>query len=299
MFKWILVSGLVACFFVSFAQKKDSLRVVIALDAANDEIETSYGYWDARANLDVKMDMYAFNGGVRRRVKSYTMQYDQGEDAWVATLAKGFYELRVESLGFKNIKFPFRFKTDHREEFALERDSISYTYKNRKKYDYIAGTLNFCATIYVQFRGGNPTDQLAFLSEVLAVEGLEYLNVLRTQKLRHTNAFLVTLDIADRTPLNMILYRKMTNQPKIERGYLIGNAVTKAIELIQASDNVLFANPSFLNDPNEVFLKSSKYTKSEELERKLLTLMEENNQTLNKINYIIEKTTPKKIVGDE
>lgn len=299
MLKWILVSGLVACCFASFAQKKDSLRLVIALDAANDKIETSYGYWEARANLDVQMNMYGFTGGVKRLAERYTMKYDAGEDAWVVTLPKGFFELNIKSLGFQDIVFPFRLKKDTREEFQLKRDSISYTYKNRKRYDYIAGTLNFCATIYVQFRDGDPAAQLAFLSEVLAVEGLEHLNILRTQKLRHTNAFLVTLDIADRTPLNMILYRKMTNAVRTERGYLIGDDVTKAIELIQVNNNVLFANPSFLNDPNQTFLASANYTRSEELERKLLGLMEEDNETLRKINYIIDKTTPKKIVGDE
>ncbi|BDS12190.1 hypothetical protein [Aureispira anguillae] len=298
MFKWILIGSLISCFFVSFGQKRDSLRLVIALDAANDQIETSYGYWEARANVDVKVNMYSLNGAVKRLAKQYTMRYDQGEDAWTVMLPMGFFELQVKSFGFKDIKFPLRLKKDYRHEFSLELDSVSYTYKNRKLYNYIPGTLNFCATIYVQFKDGDPAEQLAFLTEVLAVEGLEHLNVLRTQKIRHANAFLVTLDIADRTPLNMILYQKMTKQPQIERGYLIGGDVTRAIELIQENSNVLFANPSFLDDPNQVFMTSSNYTKSEELERKLLRLMEEDTKTLNKINYIIEKTTPKEVAEE-
>lgn len=298
MIKWILVTCLVCCFFVSFAQKRDSIRLIIALDAANDVIETSYGYWDARANLEVKIDMYGFSGGVKHLAEKYTMKYDAGEDAWVVTLPKGFFELRVESMGFTDIIFPLRQKKDYRAEFDLEVDSTSYTYKNGKRYNYIAGTLNFCATIYVQFKGGDPAEHLAFLTEALAVEGLEHLNILRTQKIRHTNAYLVTLDIADRTALNRILYQKLTHQPKTERGYVIGGDVTKAIELIQANSNVLFANPTFLDDPNQVFMTSTNYAKSEELERKLLRLMEEDHETYKKINYIIEKTTSKE-VGDE
>jgi hypothetical protein len=293
MRRWILVGSLVCCFFASFAQKKDSIRVVIAMDAANDDIETSYGYWEARSKLKPLIDMYGFSGGVKHLAEKYEMKYDEGEDAWVVTLPKGFFELRVESLGFTDIKSPLRLKKDYRENIFLNIDSTSYTYKDRKRYNYIAGTLNFCATILVQFGDGNPADQRAFLLSALEVEGVEHLSVIRAQKIRHANAFLVTLAITDRTPLNMILYKKMTKQPEIERGYLIGADITKALELIQENSNVLFANPSFLNDPNVVFKNSAKFTKSEQLERKLLGLMEEDAQTLDKINYILDKTTPK------
>ncbi|WMX12951.1 MULTISPECIES: hypothetical protein [unclassified Aureispira] len=293
LYKWILVGSLVSCFFASFAQKKDSIRVVIAMDAANDDIETSYGYWEARSNLKVLIDMYGFSGGVKHLAEQYEMKYDVGEEAWVVTLPKGFFELRVESLGFTDIKSPLRLKQDYRENILLNVDSTSYTYKNRKRYNYIAGTLNFCSTILVQFGSGDPAAQRDFLLSALEVEGFEHISVLRTQKIRHTNAFLVTLAITDRTPLNILLYRKMTKQPEIERGYLIGGDITKAIELFQENSNVLFANPSFLNDPNVVFKNSAKFTKSEQLERKLLGLMEEDSQTLDKINYILDKTTPK------
>lgn len=291
--RWMLVGIFVACFFASFAQKKDSLRVVIAMDAANDDIETSYGYWEARSKLKPIIDMYGFNTGVKKLAAKYEMKYDEGEDAWVVTLPMGFFELRVESLGFTDIKSTLRLKKDYRENIFLQIDSTSYTYKNRKKYNYIAGTLNFCSTILVQFGDGEPADQRAFLLEALEVEGYEHISVIRAQKIRHTNSFLVTIGVTDRTPLNMILYKKMTQQPEIERGYLIGADITKAIELFQENSNVLYANPSFLNDPNVVFKNSAKFTKSEQLERKLLSLMEEDSKTLDKINYILDKTTPK------
>lgn len=291
--RWMLVGSFVVCFFASFAQKKDSLRVVIAMDAANDDIETSYGYWEARSKLKPIIDMYGFNTGVKKLAAKYEMKYDEGEDAWVVTLPMGFFELRVESLGFTDIKSTLRLKKDYRENIFLQVDSTSYTYKNRKKYNYIAGTLNFCATILVQFGDGEPADQRAFLLEALEVEGYEHISVIRAQKIRHTNSFLVTIGVTDRTPLNMILYNKMTQQPEIEWGYLIGADITKAIELFQENSNVLYANPSFLNDPNVVFKNSAKFTKSEQLERKLLSLMEEDSKTLDKINYILDKTTPK------
>lgn len=298
MLRWILVCSLMFYLGTAFAQV-DSLRLVIALLADNDKIERSQGYWEAREALDVKLDMYGFVGG-KHLAHTFDLKYSEDEDAWVVNVPKGYYDLRIESLGFTNIKFPMRLKEDHREEFRLKLDSVSYTYKNRKRYNYIQGTLNFCETIFVQFREGEFADNRAFLTEALAIEGLEHLNVLRTQKVRHTNAFLVTLDIADRTPLNILLYNKMTNQPEIERGYLIGADVTKAIELFQANSNVLYANPSFLNDPTQEFRTSAKYTQSEQLERKLLRLMEEDAQTLDKINYIIDKTTtPEKTDEDE
>lgn len=292
--RWILVGSLICCFFASLAQKKDSLRVVIAMDAANDDIETSYGYWEARSKLKVLIDMYGFSTGEKRLAEQYEMKYDAGEEAWVVTLPMGFFELRVESFGFTDIKSPLRLKKDYRENIFLNVDSTSYTYKNRKPYNYIAGTLNFCSTILVQFGAGDPADQRAFLFEALEVEGYEHISVIRAQKIRHTNSFLVTLGITDRTPLNMILYNKITKQPEIERGYLIGADITRAIELFQENSNILFANPSFLNDRDVVFKNSAKYTKSEQLERKLLSLMEEDSQTLDKINYILDKTTPKK-----
>ena len=292
--RWILVGSLICCFFASFGQKKDSLRVVIAMDAANDDIEISYGYWEARSKLKPIIDMYGFYTGVKKLAEQYEMKYDAGEEAWVVTLPMGFFELRVESLGFTDIKSPLRLKKDYRENILLTVDSTSYTYKNRKPYNYIAGTLNFCSTILVQFGAGDPGEQRAFLLEALEVEGYEHLSVIRAQKIRHTNSFLVTLEIADRTPLNIILYNKITKQPETERGYLIGADITRAIELFQENDNVLFANPSFLNDRNVVFKNSAQYTKSEQLERKLLSLMEEDSQTLDKINYILDKTTPEK-----
>ena len=297
MLKWIILWSLLSCCVCSWAQS-DSIRVVISLDAANDKIETAKGYWDARANLDVQLDMYGFIGG-KHLAYTFPLAYDQGEDAWVTMAPKGYFELRVNSLGFTDIKYPMRLKEDHREEFKLEVDSVLYTYKNRKRYNYIGGTRRFCATLIVQFKEGDPAENRAFLVEALALEGLEHLNVLRTQKMRHVNTFLVTLDIADQTPLNLILYRKMTRQSPPERGYVIGPSVTKAIELFQANPNVRFANPSFLEDPTQVFEKSVNYPKSEQLERKLLRLMEEDNATLDKINYIIQETTPKETVTEE
>lgn len=291
--RWILVGSLVCCFFASFAQKKDSLRVVIAMDAANDDIETSYGYWEARSKLKPIIDMYGFHTGVKKLAETYEMKYDAGEEAWVVTLPMGFFELRVESLGFTDIKSPLRLKKDYRENIFLNVDSTSYTYKNRKRYNYIAGTRNFCSTILVQFGPGELADQRAFLLEALEIEGYEHISVIRAQKIRHTNSFLVTLAITDRTPLNILLYNKMTKKPEIERGYVIGGEITKAIEIFQENSNVLFANPSFLNDREVVFKNSAKFTKSEQLERKLLSLMEEDSKTLDKINYILDKTTPK------
>lgn len=298
MFRWILICSLIGSLTSTFAQsskkdKVDSVRLIIALNAANDNIENSKGYWEARAGLDVLMDLYGFDGG-KHVDKTIRMGYDSDEDAWVANVPKGLYDLRVESLGFTNIKYPFNLEKDHREEFMLKVDSTAYSYKNRIRYNYVVGTLNFNETILVKFISGDPADNMAFLQTALAIEGMEHLNVLRSQKVKGSNSFLVTLDIADRTALNIILYRKVTNAPEIERGLIIGPDVTQAIELFQQNSNVEYANPSFLNDPNEVFLPSADYTQSEELERKLLRLMEEDPKTLDKINYIIKKTTPPK-----
>lgn len=299
MLKCFLICCFTICYIGSFAQstkkaKSDSIQVVITLKAADDKMETAYGYWEARANAKVQMDMFGFVGNKGKHLyKTFDFKYDEAQDAWLVTLPKGYFELRVESLGFTNINFPFRLEKDHREEFLLKVDSTAYTYKDGKKYNYIVGTLNFCETILVEFKGGELEENRTFLSTVLAVEGMEHLRVLRSQKVRHSNAFLVSLGIDDRTPLNVILHRKMMGLPRIERGYLIGPDVTKAIEMIQANPNVKYANPSFLNDPNQTFRKSADYTKSEELERKLLKLMEEDPATLDKINFIIQRTTPK------
>ena len=293
MHRFILLIGFLMSLQLLIAQtKKDSIRVVIALDAANDKIERSYGYWEARAALDVKIDMYGFVGG-KHLYKTFDMQYDYDENAWVVMLPKGYFELRIESLGFVDIRFPLRLKKDYRTAFDLKVDSTSYTYKNRQKYSYIPSTLNFNSTVMVLFKTGEFADNRAFLMEALALEGLEHLNVLRSHKVRNANAFLITLDIADQTPLNLLLHDKLINKPPVARGYLIGGQVTKAIEIFQENPNVVYANPSFIDDPTQVFLKSAEYPQSDALERKLLILMEENTKTLDKINYIIDKTTPK------
>jgi hypothetical protein len=291
------------CVLVAFntlmaQSKKDSIRVVIALAAADDKIERSYGYWQARAALEVKVDMYGYVGG-KHLYKTFDMQYDYDENAWVVYLPKGYFELRVESLGFKDIRFPLRLKKDYKSSFDLQVDSTSYTYKNRQKYSYIPGTLNFNSTVLILFKTGEFADNRAFLTEALALEGLEHLNVLRSHKVRNANAFLITLDIADQTPLNILLHDKLVEKPPIERGYKIGGQVTKAIEIFQQNPNVVYANPSFIDDQTQVFLKSAEYPQSDALERKLLILMEENTRTLDKINYIIDKTTPEELETEE
>lgn len=300
MLVFLLIISLLCCSLESFAQKpakKDSIRVVLAFDAASDKIETSYGFWEARDDIKVTIDMFALNGGVKRLAEQYKMVYDEGEDAWVTTLPWGFFEMRMESIGFKNIKYPMRLKEDFREEFKLDVDSTSYTYKNGKRYNYIPGTLNFTSTIIVRFKSGEPADHFAFLTEALAVEGMEDINVLRVQKMQSTNSYLVNVDVVEEVPLNMILYRKMTKQSPVERGYIIGGGITRAIEAFQANPSVEYANPGFINDPNQTFWKSANYAKSSQLERKLLRLMEEDPRTLERINYIIEKTTPEEDRG--
>lgn len=299
MLRYFSLIILFLSYHLAFAQtKKDSIRVVIALDAADDKIERSYGYWEARAALEVKIDMFGYVGG-KHLYKTFDMQYDQNEKAWVVMLPKGYFELRVESLGFTDINYPLRLKKDFKESFALKVDSVSYTYKNRKKYSYIPGTLNFNSTVLVQFREGEFADNRAFLMEALEQEGLEHLMVLRSHKVRNTNAFLITIGVDDLTPLNILLHDKLVNKPRVERGYIIGGHITRAIEIFQDNPNVVYANPSFIEDDSQVFLKSAEYPKSDNLERKLLILMEENTRTLDKINYIIDKTTVKEIESEE
>lgn len=289
--KWYFTLALL--FFLSSAKAQmDSIRVVIGLDAANDEIETSYGFWEARAALEPKMDMYGFVGG-RHLAFTFDLKYDLGEDAWVVTVPHGYYELRIESLGFTNILIPLRLQANHREELKLQVDSTAYTYSKTKRYNYIEGTRNFTSTVLVQFKGGDAADNLAYLQEALLVDGLEHLSILRIQKLRLANAFLVNIAIADRTPLNILLYRKLTKYTPTERGYVIGGDITTAIEEFLKNPNVLYATPGFLNDQEVEFKKSGAFTKSDRLERKLQGLLEEDPTTYNKIQYIIEKTDPK------
>ena len=131
------------------------------------------------------------------------------------------------------------------------------------------------------------------------VEGWENLNVIRSHKVKGANAFLLTLDIAVETPLNQILYDKVTEKPEVERALQIGPYVTKAIELYQENPNVLFADPTFLGQTSKTLLQSVKFTQSEELEQKILVLMQENTAVLDKINYIIDKTTPEENSRDQ
>ena len=287
-------------FSTTHAQKTDSLRLVVALEADTDEIERSYGYWTSRAAMEVKVKMFGFVGTKEKHLyKTFTMNYNVGEEAWVCNLPKGYFELNVHSFGFTDIVYPMRLKEDHREEFRLKVDSTLYTYNQRKKYPYIAGSLRFNETIFVQFASGDFAENRAFLHEALNVEGWESLNVIRSHKVKGANAFLVTLDIAVETPLNQILYDKVTEKPEVERALQIGPYVTKAIELYQENPNVLFADPTFLGQTSKTLLQSVKFTQSEELEQKILVLMQENTTVLDKINYIIDKTTPEENSTDQ
>ena len=209
-----------------------------------------------------------------------------------ATVPQGFFELEVNSFGFQDIQFPIRTKVDFSESFTLNVDSLSYTYKDGIRYNYIAGTMNFNETIVVEFKNGDYLTNVTFLEEALAIEGLEHINMRRALKMPNKNAYLVTLDIWDTKPLSQILYDKLMDIPQVERGFIIGGHITKAIELYQMNPNVVAANPTFIGDPEQTFWRSENYTKSEYLERKIENYMVEDDIILKKINYIIQRTTP-------
>lgn len=300
---FLVLVFLVGLSSLSFGQRRkavDSVLVSIGLEAQSQEIEMAKNFWKAYYNLPVQLKMFGFKGNNQKHLyRTFDMQYNPETEKWEATVPWGFFELHVKSMGFKDILFPMRIKGDFEDNFKLEVDTLSYTYKNRKKYNYIAGTLNFNESIIVAFKDGDYASNRAFLDEALAIEGMEHINVRRAYKIRGRNAFVVTLDIWDTRELPVILYEKIKEIPETERGYVIANDVNRAITAYQKSSNVLFANPSFLNDPGQVFRDSEKYGKSERLEYKLQTMMEQDEQTLRKINYIIKKTTPEEKEEEE
>ena len=295
--------GLIGISSLSMAQRKerpvDSIKVSIGLEAA-DDVELAKNFWEAYYALPVQLKMFGFKGNNKKHLyRTFDMKYNPENEKWEATVPWGFFELHVKSIGFKDIKFPLRLKGDFEEDFPLEVDTLPYTFKNRKTYTYIAGTMNFNESIIVAFKGGDYASNRAFLDEALAVEGMEHINVRRAYKIRGRNAFVVTLDIWDTRELPVILYEKIKKIPAIERGYVIATDVNRALTAYQRSSNVLFANPSFLDDPEQIFVDSEKYGKSEKLEYKLQTMMEQDEQTLRKINYILEKTNPKEEEEEE
>ena len=282
----------VTCLSAPKQVKSDSIRIAIELLVKDKQIETAKNFWNAYYNLQVDLKMFGFVGGKKHLYKTFPLSYNVESEIWEATVPKGFFELQVNSFGFKDIRFPIRTKVDFSEKFTLEVDTLSYTYKNGVRYNYIAGTMNFNETIIVAFKDGDYTTNRAFLEEALAVEGLEHINLRRALKMPNKNAFIVTLDIWDTKPLSQILYDKLMDIPQVDRGFTIGGHITKAIELYQANPNVIAANPTFNGDPDQVFWSSDDYTKSEYLERKLENYMVENDIILKKINYIIKRTTP-------
>ncbi len=279
--------------------KSDSIKIAIELLVKDKKIETAKNFWNAYYNLEVQLKMFGFIGGKKHLYKTFPLVYDVEDELWEVTVPQGFFELEVNSFGFKDIRFPIRTKVDFKESFTLEVDSLSYTYKNGLRYNYIAGTLNFNETIVVAFKDGDYATNRAFLDEALAIEGLEHINVRRALKMPNKNAFIVTLDIWDTKPLSQILYDKLMDVPQVERGFLIGGHITKAIELYQANPSVIAANPTFIGDPEQTFWRSDTYKKSEYLERKLENYRVEDDATLKKINYIIKRTTPPVLETDQ
>lgn len=281
-------------------RRVDSVKVAIALEAKDKEVELAKNFWSAYFNLPVQLKMFGFKGNNPKHLyRTFDLQYNPDTELWETTVPWGFFELHVHDEGFKDIVFPLRIKGDLTEKFDLEVDSLSYTYKNRKRYNYIAGTLRFNETILVGFSGDDYATNRALLDQALAVEGLEHIHVRRAYKMRGRNAFVVTLDIWDTRELPAILYQKISETPEIDRGIIIANDVTKAIDAYQKLDQVTFANPTFLDDSEQTFRKSENYGKSERLEYKLQTYQEQDEETLRKINYIIDKTTPEEEEEEE
>lgn len=292
---WAHLCCLICLFSFSalYAQRPvDSIKVRIELNPKDIKIEMAKNYQSERAGINLQMDMFGFRKGQKYRFKTFDFHYITADDAWEVTLPKGFFQLRVESLGFKDFVFPFRLKEDFTEEFNLEVDSLPYTYKDGESYPYIANSLAFSESILVYFKSGDWATNRALLDELLDVEGMEHVNVRRAQKIKDVNAFIVNLNIRDQTALTTLIHNKLTQKESLPWQYQISNVVTEVLETYQANEAILYANPTFIDDATQTYRPSTDFPKSDQLTNKLERMMTEDENTLQKINYIVNKTTP-------
>ena len=290
----LISSGL--SFQLSAQGEEDYCYINFQLKAANDAMSRARFFEQARKEVKVEFTEYIFRNGQSDFGKKYSAYYNAEKDLWTARIPRGIYQLRTQHIGFNSITKIIEFTQEELDlEETLQTDSLPYCYEDGKKFNYIKGGIEFSETILVYFRSGDPAENMAFLEESFVIE--------KVQKMRHINAFILTLSLSSQVTLAEILYRQALGDELLPEGYYFGDAITKAIETLQYNPSVSYANPTYIFTPSRIEtlkksdfstldalltnvknrksdlpkkLNSNDFEKSDALEQKLLKKLEED-----------------------
>ena len=232
------------------AQDDNLCYITISLDSDDERVERAKFYNIARENIKVEFTRITFKNGESNFGKRYYAVYNSEKNAWTVKVPKGMYRFRTQHPGFES----FRESTECEQptltiKKTLKALSLPYTFDKGQKYDYIRGGIEFSETIVVHFKTGTPDENKAFL-ETFPHE--------KIQKIRFTNAFLLTLNLANQESLPEILIRESFGDDALNEGFYFGDAITQTIEKIIENPNVKYADPSFVFPKNNIELLSAK-----------------------------------------
>lgn len=247
----LLLLAYLFCGNAAFAQGEDDFcYVTLKLKAADEKIERARFYQSARENIKVEFTQIIFKNGANSFGKKYFATYNKEKNAWTARLPKGEYRFRTQHIGFDDYRETVECKQPTLiMEKELKVKNLSYTYENGRKYDYIRGGIEFSETIVVHFKSGTPDENNAFL-ETFPFE--------KVQKLRYTNSFFLTLNLANQESLPEILIREALDDEPLNEGFYFGDAITKTIEKLMENPNVKYAEPSFVFPKQSIEVLSKK-----------------------------------------
>lgn len=209
---------------VSPLHAQDSVRIELSLTAASPAIETAKGFDEVRAKSILSCK--PFSGS-----SSYRFQ-QENDSLWSIRLPKGGYFIQLESYAFHAVNRYVSIASDTSLILALELDSLPYCYENGTRFNYIPAGIAFEQSLWLRFKEGAVAENQAWLEAQLPLRRLELLA---------PNVFYITLRLEATKTVEQLLYERKYGA--LDLGCYIGDALRDAIEKIQTTGRLAYANP--------------------------------------------------------
>jgi len=249
------------------AKKEDPTASFRLKLIASREVKMAKGYTEIYNSLTPRLTALYFDKyGNKKSSYHYYPRIDTVKNEWVwDVLPYGQMALEVDHIAFKTIRDTFVMNAPvHEWQAQLAPDSALYTYLDRQQYTYLRGAMMFSQTFIVYFSDGEEIVNRDRIVELIP-------EAIRVQKMRHSNAFYVTIPTADTRTVDEIIAEQKQGKKRAAEPYYLGPTITKYIELLQLEPNVTYANPTFFYDEREPeMLDPKQYPKSDELVKKEL-----------------------------
>lgn len=212
--------------FSSSVKAQDSIQLRLSLQAASPSIAAARGF--NRARTAVHLSCRPFAGSSAQNFEA------QNDSLWSLQLPKGSYLIRLSSFAFDTSERYVELKGDSSLQLDLNLDSLPYCYENGARFSYIPGSIAFEQSLSLRFKAGEPAENQAWLQEKIPLRQLEVLA---------PNVFYINLRLNANKTVNQLLYERKYGA--LDLGCYLGDELRRAIEKIQATGRLAYANPQW------------------------------------------------------